>query len=449
MLGKLTALIVVFLAYVPVVAAQYGPDEFIQAALKNDRQFEILLAEEMKIKYRAALSKTPDDIIAAVRGSYGYALPGTGHKGSFTIVSLSKLFPSAGVKLSGSYTAEKGTHGSEASAASLSVSVPVVRNAFGLADRMISEIAGYEKEIALLQAAEAYENYVAHLLKVYYSWHSDYASMQAGAASLAEAERFHKNMIERKRSGVAYEADVQKSRMQLAEKKSAAAELEFKYLQSLNFIKLVLNDPEPVPGKPGVFAEKNIEGSVNEIFSRTRPGIIAEIAVKKAGVSEAKAFNMLLPAVEISAEVRTQGTGYALTSNSNSVFAGFSASLPVFASSQDMARYEIEKLENARSRVSAGYGRKTYVMKIENLKAAVETRREQSLLAAEKEEAAEAVLREEKRNYSQARISLNDLINAVNSAEQAKFARINAEAALSAAVIDYRRETDTLVEKNE
>ncbi len=447
MRGKLITLILSLFAYLPAAAAQYGPDEFIQAALKNDGQFELLLAEEMKIKYRAALSKTPADILASVRGSYGYALPGSGALGGSTAVSLSKYFPEAGIKISGSYAAAKDIYGTETSSASLSLSVPVVRNAFGFSDRIIDEIAGYEEQIALLQAAEAYENYAAQLMKAYYSWYSDYASMHAGAAALAEAGRFHKNMLERKKSGVAYDADVQKSMMQLIEKKSAAAELELKYLKSLNLIKLVLNDPEPVPVKPLVFAEKAVEGSAEEIFSRTRAGMITELAVKKAGVSEAKAFNMLLPSVEASAEMRSQGEGYGLFSNSNSVFAGFSASLPLFASSQESARYEIEKIENARSRIAAGYGRKTYVMEIENLKAVVETRKKQAFLAAEKEETAEAVLREEKRQYSQARVSLNDLINAVNGAEQARFARISAEAALSAAIIDYRRETDTLAVK--
>lgn len=430
-------------------AAQYGPYEFMETALKNDAYFEMLLAEEMKIKYKTVFSKANGDLLASVRGSYSYLMPDAHSdypEQSYVTVSLSKLFPEAGAGLSATYTASK-YGGAEFSSALVSLALPVVRNAFGMADRMAGEIADYAEEVAFLQAAESYEDYMAQILRTYYAWYSDYALLQAGLAAVTEAEKLYDNMKERKRSGIAYESDVQKSKIQLAEKKISAAELELKYLKSLNLMKLALNDSDPVPAKPAVFEEKEVPGTAEEIFASSRAGRIINTAVKKAGVSESKAFNMLLPDISLRASLQSDGQGYALSSNSNLFTAGFSASLPVFTSERDINTYEIEKLEARRLRAAAGYGLKTYLIELENLKASVETRKKAAVLASEKEAAAEAVLKEERKNYGQARINLNDLINAINTAEQARFARISAEAALSSAIIDYRRQTDTLVVK--
>ncbi|HDQ26076.1 MAG TPA: hypothetical protein ENN43_04945, partial [bacterium] len=178
MLKKAAMAVFTLILYVyPVSAETLDAEKFIRIASENDIRFELLLADEMKAKYIRGLLEPPADILASVRGNYAFNLPGQDRENRSLSVSLSKLFPRIGsARLSAYYSHnESAAAGAQASAAGISASLPVIRNGFGFVDRILIDIAGYEQEIAVMQAVDAYEDYMAYLLKLYYSWYSSYA----------------------------------------------------------------------------------------------------------------------------------------------------------------------------------------------------------------------------------------------------------------------------------
>jgi hypothetical protein len=76
-------------------------------------------------------------------------------------------------------------------------------------------------------------------------------------------------------------------------------------------------------------------------------------------------------------------------------------------------------------------------------------KREQKLIdiAEEKITIAESILRDETRNYSYGKVSLNDFIDAVNRLDENKFNKIAHTIQLKILMTEWMRITDTLVSK--
>ena len=66
-------------------------------------------------------------------------------------------------------------------------------------------------------------------------------------------------------------------------------------------------------------------------------------------------------------------------------------------------------------------------------------------IATKKTALAQSVYKEEKKYYNQARSSLNDLIQAINNLEGAKFNQISQEIQLNVLITEWFRLTDSLV----
>ena len=105
----------------------------------------------------------------------------------------------------------------------------------------------------------------------------------------------------------------------------------------------------------------------------------------------------------------------------------------------------IWRLKLRRSQEKLRQANRTLEEKVKERTREIEKQKRLVGLAVEKEELSGRVLKEERNYYNQARSSLNDLINAVNSAEQAKYGRIAAEMKYNTLIIEWLRITDTLV----
>jgi outer membrane protein TolC len=448
MLKKIVLAITAMLLAAPVFgsAAEVGVEEFLTLAGENDSRFEMLLADEMAAKYKKGLIAKTGDIILGAKSGYVFNLPGIKQGSRSSSVSLSKLFPAIGLLTGAEYSVASAMGGgADSSIFTAEVLLPLVKNAFGFADRMTDEIAGCEEGIAKLQVAEAYEEYTAFLLKLYYTWYSDYSALLAAEASLKESEKLYANMQERKKSGIAYSVDVNKTKVQVLDKRANYLELKQKYAATYNYVKATTGlTAESIPVHPPLY--RQVEPSdAAAVYEASRAAALVELVVKKSRASEARAFNYLLPSVNVSGGYTTQGEGFALSSNASSLYAGVSVELPLFAGERESADYNTQKAAAKKAAAQKIYDRAQYAAAIGNLNLMIQKQGETLAIAREKEAAALEILSEEKKNYSQARISLNDLINALNSYEQAKYGAITAEIQLNLYAVEWCRLADCLV----
>jgi len=427
-------------------------EEFIKIASEKDTYFEQILIDEMKLKYKKEISSAAGDILLSVKGRYNFEIDASNPDSKEASVSLAKLFPCIGLEAGISYSlSDYPSVSGETSAFNASFSIPLAKNAFGYSSRMTNEIAGLEEEISSHQAVEAYEEYLSSLLKLYYTWYSNYAAMKAAEISFEESKNLLNNMQARRKSGIAYKIDVNKTRLQSIEKEETLITIKQSYIESLNLVKQAMRtDAAILPAKPGPYRAVDYGNTdINSLIENSRTFSILDLLVKKAGVSEGKAFNSLLPSADFTAGYSLSGSGFNLNGTEHAAFIGFELGLPIIAGQKEHAEHESAKLESKRQSLSKESSSGAFKTNLVNLFNELKGREKILKLAEEKEILANAVYKEEKEYYNQARSSLNDLISAINSLENAKFSRISEEIKLNILIVEWLRLTDTLITKTD
>ena len=165
-------------------------EDFIQSATKNDEVFDEILIDNLKLAYRKDLNLPAKDLVLSVKAQNNFYLS-QNRDDQDVKVSLSKLFPYIGTEVSASYE-NKPSLSSTTSGSLLEcvISQPIAENAFGKNTRLQDKIIGVEIDVATYQIVEAYEDYLASLIALYYNWYSSYENLKIGKASYKENLKF-------------------------------------------------------------------------------------------------------------------------------------------------------------------------------------------------------------------------------------------------------------------
>ena len=163
-----------------------GFQEFLKIAAEKDTEFETLLLDELANRYQKKLRLPAGDLIVAVKAEHEAYLEADRDAVAME-ASLTKLFPMTGTTLAATY--ETGTSFSSAertSSKGVSLSQPILENAFGRSTRLLDKIVGLEMEVARHQIIEAYEDYLAFLMSAYHDWHEAHENLAIGRSSYQE-----------------------------------------------------------------------------------------------------------------------------------------------------------------------------------------------------------------------------------------------------------------------
>ncbi|MCK4936530.1 MAG: hypothetical protein KAR84_06730 [Elusimicrobiales bacterium] len=194
-------------------------EEFIKTAVKNDESFEEILAAQLALKYSKDLALPAKDLILSVKGQNEFYI-NQDRSDPGIAVSLSKLFPYAGSEISAEYSATPYSNSKGVSSAiSFYFSQPIAKNAFGKAVGLQDKITGVETKIAAYQITEAYEDYLASIIVVYYNWYSAFENLKIGNSSYEQSMKLLENIKKRRKSSVALAIDVNKVKIQVLGKK--------------------------------------------------------------------------------------------------------------------------------------------------------------------------------------------------------------------------------------
>jgi outer membrane protein TolC len=424
-------------------------EEFIQLTTQNDTVFDEILIDQLRLKYRKDLRLPARDIVLSVKAQYDFFLDQDREEPEVG-VALSKLFPYTGTGVALSYE-NVPSFGSTTSGSELEflISQPIAENAFGRSTRLLDKIVGIEIDVIRYQIVEAYEDYLASLMAVYYDWYSAYENLKIGEVSHRENQKLLDNIHERQRQKIALSIDVNKVKLLVIGKEENLISLQEAYKNLTNVVaKAVRYDgPVPlVPSDPSAYSmgDLEFEKDYQEFTGTSRTYEILGLLEKGTSLEVKRSADDLLPSTNLLLGYRVSGEEWDVRNEDNLFFAGISFDWP-FPDQVERAEYEISKIQHRQTKLSNQNKYLQLYTDLRNLYLQFE--RETALLkiADDKIELAEAVLKDEAENYSLGRVSLNDYIDAVNRVDENKFNKISRVVQLKKLIVEWLRLTDKLV----
>jgi hypothetical protein len=426
--------------------------EFIPIASKNDKFFEQILMDELKLQYRKDLNLPVRDIILSVKGQHDLILSQERGEPEATL-GLDKLFPYTGTKLSVSYSHVPSISSTtEQSQLDFLISQPIAENAFGHATRLQDKIIGVEIDVIRYQIIEAYEDYLASLINIYYNWYSAYENLKIGESSLKQNKLLLDNMNRRAGHKIALPVDIKKVQLLVIAKEENVIALRENYTNFANLVKKAIRSAEDVelePRNPSDFHVFDIdfEESYGQFTATSRTYEILALLEEKSSLAVTESADDLLPSTNLLLGYKVDGTQWGLKNENNMVYAGFSLEWP-FPGQADRAAYETSRIDLQKTRLTNQNKYLELYTDLKNLHLQIGREKELIRLADEKIKLSEAVLTDETRNYSFGKISLNDYIDAVNKADLNKFNKIQHTVELKKVLLEWLRLTDRLVDKS-
>jgi len=460
-IGQIAVALILLLLGIPAGGVGALADEknlsleaFVRLAAARNSVFEEILIEELPLQYTATLALPADDLVISVKGSYILMLedPDGGTEYGF---SLDKLFPSTGTRLSASHSVDYG-FGSRRNESGFSISVvqPLAENAFGRANRLIEKLSGIETRIARHQIAEAYEDYLASLMRLYYDWYAASENLATAASAYRDATTQLENVRERARNSIALSIDVNKIMVQVLSRKERLLTLQNDYDAQTNLVMEAIRAdgtqrPVPVPpDKPSRMPTNDFERELRLFRESSRTASMLTLLEEKAGTEVARAADRLLPSINLTAGYDLLGEDRFFTDRDHGLFAGMTLEWPL-PGKQETARHETSRINRQRVYLSTGNTRLSLETSLKNLYREIERQYRLIELAEEKIAVSAAIVRDEKKNYSLGKARLNDLIDEVNRLEEHRFNRINREIELQKLIVEWKRLTDTLIQSKD
>ncbi|MCG2724859.1 MAG: TolC family protein [Elusimicrobia bacterium] len=424
-------------------------DEFIKTAVKNDEAFEEILTAELALKYKKDLALPAKDLILSVKGRHEFYF-NQDRNDPRIAVSLSKLFPYTGSEISAEYAATPYSSVEGVSSyMAVYLSQPIAKNAFGKATGLQDKITGAEIDIAGYQITEAYEDYLASMIVVYYNWYLAFENLKIGNSSYEQSLKLLKNIKKRQTSNIALPIDVNKVKIQVLGKKENLIALEKAYEESLNLIKQAIRDQGEAIIEPVIPFELNkTEISFKKEYKKfsdlSRTYGILRLLEKKSSLNIDKYADNLLPSTNLLFGYEIDGDDFGVKGSDSNLYAGVSIKW-LFSDQVGKANHETAKISDKITHLS---NKSKYVKlktDLNNLFLRIEREKKLIETSEEKINLSKLILTDETVNYSYGKVSLNDLIDAVNRIDDNNFNKLNHLVRYKILMTEWLRITDQLV----
>ncbi|MFH1504873.1 MAG: TolC family protein [Candidatus Omnitrophota bacterium] len=428
-------------------------EQFIKAACEKDMVFKEILIDQLKLKYQKLLKLPAGDIVLAIESQHDFLFDPDESDTKGTI-SLSKLFPYTGTEVTTEYTSSLSTSTrAVTSEFTAYISQPIAENAFGKNTRLLDKITGLEVDAAQYQIIEAYEDYLASLIQLYYNWYSAYENLKAGQVSYAENTKLLENIKERQKNKIALAIDVNKINLQVVAKKENLVSLEQEYAEYLNLIKQAISYKEKediLPQDSLFYAEAVIDFAQDykKFFSQSRTSLMLKLLEEKSSLEVSKYADELLPSIDFIAGYTVEGLGRDLHKPEKIIYAGLSLDWP-FSGRVENAQYEISKIDLKKTKLSSENIHTKLYTNLKNLNNQIEQEKKLISIAKDKTKLSEAIVEDETKDYSLGRTTLNSLIDEINKLENNKFSQISHQIQSKKLIVEWLRLTDILVKSSD
>lgn len=420
--------------------------DFIERSARNDLQFQEILIEQLELQYRRTLAVPPRDLVLSVRGELGLSLDGEPQTG--LDAGITQLFPRTGSSVSLDWQRRSfGSIGAQ-NDVTLQAGVDIARNAFGRDVRWADTLAGLENEVARHQIIEAYEEYLAAILERYYQWAAAWESMRAARVAMDEAGRLVENTERKQRSQIAYQVDVDKTKLQLLGERQRLLEAEDSYDRLTLEIAHSLGYPPgarllPDSASLHLQADGDWEDEQRTFFASGRTMRVLSLFEERDSLATVQAADNLLPSAQVFTGIGW-GDGPGSVAENTRGFVGVSFDLG-WKRPHERAERQLARIEWGRSKLATQHRQGRLRTDLDALRRELRARDELLLLARERETLTDTIHRAENEEYRNGRSDINDLIRALEDFQNARFQRISREIERNMLIVEWRRVTDQLV----
>lgn len=426
-------------------------NEFIKEVAEKDTVFQEILIDELKLKYQRELTVPARDFVLSVESQYNFLLRPSIDESENTI-ALSRLFPYYGSSVEAEYSSafnpatDRVTSGFE-----VKFSQSIAENAFGRNTRLLDKIAGIEVEVASHQIVEAYEDYLAALIQMYYDWYSAYEDLKTGQVSYEKNLELLENIKKRAKNKIALPIDVNKSSLQVENKRDNLVTLKDDYQEQVNLVKTAIRykgTEELIPEEFPSYADINIDfdKDFEKFWKESRTSLVLKLLEDKSSLEVARYADELLPSIEVFTGYSMSGDDHDIEDEEQVFFMGATIDWP-FPGEVEVAKYQVSKIAKDKSRWTTKNTYFSLYTNLKNINISIEKERKLISIADKKIKLSQEIVKDELENYSLGRVTLKDLIDEINKLEDNKFNKVSHDVQLKKLTIEWLRLTDSLIEK--
>ncbi|MGL1936349.1 MAG: TolC family protein [Fibrobacterales bacterium] len=421
-------------------------NDFVIEACRNDLEFQNIIMDTLQFKYHQQLARTPAELLLEVTGEYGISL--SGEQRPEGVVLLQQLFPRHGSALSGAVrTSRSPSTTIQNSQLEVRYSVDLWRNAFGKTELKKEALAGVENDIIRNQVIEAYEQYLAELYALYYSWLQAYNELQFAQTQKSEAKSLLNDIRKRKKRFIARQVDVDKATLQVFNADKEIGERQAAYLDASIRIAYVVgekNSHRYIPDESELSLPFNIDDLKDgSRFGESRTGLLYQKMLSKDSLSQKLLDDALLPSLSLYGGVDLTDIR---TKDNSKVVAGVTLNFPVYKKSIHLEK-ELIAIDQQKT-----------VLRSRSSKLMVETRMHQMseqivlkkrmIADAEKRLAlSEKILKAEAVEYQYGRTTLNNILQAQNSVHSSRRSIVQKQIEVAKLWVSLMELADRLVTK--
>lgn len=412
-------------------------DDFIVGASQRDTVFHQLLFSRYYYQYDQDRNVDVADLAVSISSDF---VVNSSEKQDARAISLTQTLPKWGQSAVASYS--ESSSGVETK--SFTVSQQIARNAFGRSTRLDSKIQHLKTDISQHQLVEAYEDYMAELMSLYYTWIRQYESLQLAKAAYKENEKVLKSILSRQQKKIANDTDVNKLKLQTFAKQEQIIEFKKSYLETTFQIKRALGlDPAESIRPDTSITIDALPGSLpiamQQIQATSRTYQVLAKLQQQVGLELDRAGHDLLPSMALSAGIVEQTERYGLV--------GLSLDIPV-SNRSSKATYQVAKLVAEEQKIDNQSASDSLEVLLRSVHQGLEFQKNLIDISTQKRRVAQRILKAESENYSYGKITLNDYIDAVNRFDNARFQEIDRKITYQKLSIEWKRLSDQLVTKS-
>jgi len=425
---------------------------FLQHARSNSLQLQMMLLEECKLHYRNRVKFPSQDPVLSFVPVYDISSQAIGVRASLEGF-LSFSGTRAEINMKSSVTPQSHT-------LTFSILQPLVQNAFGITDRLIKKRIGTETEIARLQIAESIEDYLAVLIKLYYTWYITSENLRTARDSYLRSQEINRNVREKFRLKIADIRDVNQMRIQVIQKEETVLTLSNTHVGLVREIFEITGSaldffcaekktcPQLLqPMLPeGAFSEifPETKDQVKEIIRSTRAYKIISLSAQNAADAEKESRLARLPSCNLLVDY-SLSTGETKNSADNlSLAAGLSLSSPL-PGIKNKAVHKTAVLERTGAHIAVTNTEINLWKTIADLRDAITFRTRLLQGMQEKIDLGREVTAQEQKLYEQGSVSLSDLITQINNLDRYRYEYISAVVALRLLHVQWLKLGDRLL----
>lgn len=429
--------------------------DFLTAAGKNTF-FEEILIDTLTMQYAEVLALPAEDLILSVKSAYRVRFPSEnsnqpthGFDGS---LGLSKLFADSGTTLSAALSTSPGSGNSDSSRFTLEIAQPIARNAFGKSNRATRKLTQIENRILEMQIVEAYEDYYAELITLYYTWHAEYAALLTSQNSYSTSRALIAEMESKFDYGIANRLDLDKSNIQFYSKWDSLIQQERAFKETTDLIRQAIREEDtqklfrPVLEDYQGIEEEDFDACYETFRTSARTYEVFDLLEEKSALSMALKADELLPSANLYASYDLEGKGTFFKNGigAQSLQIGIDLDYPI-PSSQARASYESEKIAHRKTALSNSNKKIELKTQLLSLFRQIESDKERIALADSRVETARRIAESETKDYNLGKSDLNDLISALNQVDSMAQTRINTIVRQNQNRVELLRFTDRLI----